>query len=210
MLYQWGRKDGFPGADGSTIQANGNATTIPIYSADGGILTEGSETGLQKVDITTSGVLNGNASQVYAIKNPLIYIGGVSSLYDWYTNSETYQDNTLWGDGKEKSAYDPCPKRWRVLTDGTYGDFSTTTMVASGSGTNVANGRTYNNMAWFPAAGYRSSGSGALNYLGNRGYYWSASATDTQAKRFFFYMSGVNPSSPYHRAIGFSVRCVQE
>ena len=209
----WGRKDGFPGADGSTIQQIGgnNASTIPIYGANGNILTEGS-TGVKLVMITTSGVLNGNTAQVYAIKNPLVFIYGGASLYDWYTDRETYQDNTLWGDGEEKSAYDPCPKGWRVLTDSekTYGDFSTTTMTLSGSVNTVHTGRIYNDMAWFPATGYRTNGSLALRNVGGNGYCWSASVSGPHAKALDFNTSGVGPGNVGYRTFGFPIRCVQE
>ena len=175
-------------------------------------MTEGSETGLQFVNITTNGVLNGNTSQVYVIKHPLSFVYNQNEPWDWYTDNETYQNDALWGEGVDKSESDPCPKGWRAPTDAskTYGDFSTVTMTASGLGTNVANGRKYSNMAWFPAAGYRYSGSGVLGYVGDQGYYWSASVSGTDAKRLRFTMGDVNPSSLYYRVCGFSVRCVQE
>ena len=168
--------------------------------------------GVRLLPITTDGVLSGNTSQIYTIKNPLAFVTTMTSPYDWYTDNSPYQDNTLWGDEENKSESDPCPKGWRAPTDAskTYGDFSTVTMTASGLGTNVANGRKYSNMAWFPAAGYRYSGSGVLGYVGDQGYYWSASVSGTDAKRLRFTMGGVNPSSPYYRVCGFSVRCIQE
>ena len=175
-------------------------------------MTEGSETGLQFVNITTNGVLNGNTSQVYVIKHPLSFVYNQNEPWDWYTDNETYQNDALWGEGVDKSESDPCPKGWRAPTDAskTYGDFSTVTMTASGLGTNVANGRKYSNMAWFPAAGYRYYFSGALRGVGSYGYYWLASVSDTYAKVLNFYLSGVFPSLTFYRASGFSIRCVQE
>ena len=78
---EWGRKDGFPGADGSTItqEINNNAQTIPMYGATGNELAEGSKEGLQLIDVTTSGVIgNNNTSFTYAIKHPLTFIYNIS------------------------------------------------------------------------------------------------------------------------------------
>lgn len=208
-FFVWGRKDCFPGADGSTIGST--IKTIPIYDDNGQSLSEGS-TGVKLIDITTSGVLNGNISQVYAIKNSMTYIYATTSPSDWYTDSEIYQNNALWGDKGEKSTYDPCPKSWRVPTDAskTYGDFSEELFTTSGSTTNVINGRIYNKMTWFPTVGRRIHSSGALNYVGNGGYYWSSSIIDASSRNLHFYINGVNTSGAYYRANGFSVRCVQE
>ena len=209
-MYQWGRKDCFPGADGSTISAT--VKTIPIYGANENALTEGSATGLRFVNITTSGVLNENISLTYAIKNPLTIIYNNSGTYDWYTNNKSYQNPVLWGDGDIKSIYDPCPKGWEIPADAssTFGDFATTTMTASGSGTNAASGRTYSHTAWFPTGGYRHSISGTLYYVGSRGYYWSASISSIYAGAMSYNMSGVYPCDYFDHARSFSVRCIQE
>ena len=162
------------------------------------------------MDINDSGILSGHTSQVYTVKNPLAFIYNATTPYDWYANSATYQNNNLWS--SIKSTYDPCPQGWQVPTDATvtFGDFSTTTMTVSGSGTNVANGRIYSHMAWFPMAGYRHTYSGALNIIGGAGYCWSNSISETKIKAMNFSLSGINPNYTNYRAYGFSVRCVQE
>ena len=217
----WGRKDCFPGADGSTIQQSGspNAETIAIYGADGSVLTEGSETGLQKVDITTSGVLNGNTSQVYTIKNPLTLITISASPWDWYTDNKTYQNDVLWN-SSIKSYYDPCPRGWITPRDGTWNDFSIANFPyyiqgqQSISGQNYAtNGRLYHRITWYPAEGCRSYLKSNFGNVGLYGYYWSSTADfeNTGAQRINFNMTqiSITPSAPY-RANGFSIRCVQE
>ena len=219
-MASMGRKDAFPGADGSTItQETGtsqNATTIPIYGVNGNSLTEGS-TGLKRVDITTSGVLSKNTSQVYSIKNPLSFIYNANEPRDWYTDNETYQNNTLWVDDT-KTNYDPCPSGWRVPTDAsrTFGDFSITTFLyyiqgnqTSLGNSNVTNGRLYNQISWFPAAGYRNNHGGVLGNVGYNGCYWTASISSSYAKYLSFNMSTSN-STAYSRASSFPVRCVQE
>lgn len=212
-VVQWGRKDGFPGADGSTItQEAFNATTIPIYATSGNTLTEGS-TGFRGANITTNGVLSGNnTAQTYAIKNPLAFVYNAANTLDWYTNNQNYLNDVLWGDKRKKSAYDPCPHEWKVPTDAslTFGDFSTTTMPISIPGTNVATGRTYKKMSWFPAAGYREHINGVLSHIGSTGFYWSASTSGTYARYLGYDMSSVSPGSIYSRAYGFPIRCIQE
>ncbi len=212
-MGQGGGKDASPGAEGSTIpQKKGTATTISIYGASGNTLTEGSAMGLQIEEFTSSMIGVDNTTLAYAVKNPLSFVFNSISPNDWYVNSETYQNDALWGAGVNKSAYDPCPKRWRVPTDAslTYGDFSVNTMILSDLGINVATGRTYNSMAWFPSGGYRRSLYGTLGGVGGNGYYWSVSVNGTSAKYLNEGMSGVNPSAISNRAAGFSVRCVQE
>ena len=212
-----GRKDAFPGADGSTIQANGNATTIPIYQADGSALTEGSVTGLRLVDITTGGVVGGdNTTLVYAIKNPLAFVYNTASPLDWYTNNETYQNNTLWGENQEKSIYDPCPQGWRVPQDGTWADFLTSTAPYYINGTyvttgvpNITAGRRYK-QAWYPAGGFRDRTTAMLNTMGSYGHCWSAAASNFNAIYLHFTITSITPSNAYYRAYGFPIRCVQE
>ncbi|HIW10814.1 MAG TPA: fibrobacter succinogenes major paralogous domain-containing protein [Candidatus Rikenella faecigallinarum] len=204
-----GRKDAFPGADGSTIGST--LQTMLIYDSNNTPLTDGS-TGVKLVDITTEDVLNENIAQVYAHKNPLTFIYNVDNLGDWYTNNFSFQDNMLWGDKDKKSVFDPCPAGWQVPTDSekTFGDFSTTTMTLSGWGMNVSNGRTYSNTSWFPATGYRNRTSGTLYSVGSNGYYWSVSVSGTNAKYMYFSMSEVIPTRTNGRGYGFSVRCIQE
>ena len=208
------RKDGFPGADGSTIEpiSGNNASTTAIYDANGDLLTEGNN-GVIAVEITTSGVLgDDNTSLTYATKQPLTYIYNSASLGDWYTNNQTYINDVLWNEGNKKSAYDPCPKKWKMPADifTTYGDFSDTTFPISGSSNTTYAGRTYQSIAWFPAAGYRNYVSGDLRYVGCYASYWSASVSGTDTKNLYFTMSGVYPRHLYYRACGSSVRCVQE
>lgn len=163
------------------------------------------------MNISTSGVLSGNTSQLYATKNPLTFICNNTTLGDWYTTNEIYQKHTLWGDGEDKSEFDPCPKRWRVPPDAsiTFGDFAAASIV-SGSGYTINAGRIYNNMAWFPVVGRRRYISGELYAVGNYGYCWSTSVRGTYAKALSFHMSGSFFGSDNGRAFGFSVRCVQE
>ncbi len=217
-----GRKDAFPGADGSTItQAtppNINATATPIYGANGDILEEES-TGVIKVEITTDGIVGkDNTSLMYATKNPLTFIYNSVIPRDWYTDTEMYQNNALWANNV-KTNYDPCPKGWRVPKDSelTYGDFFAETFLyyIQGNQTslesyNATNGRLYNQTSWFPTAGARRYLSGSLGYVGRNSSYWSTSINGISVKSLDFDISAIHLSYPLNRAAGLSVRCVQE
>ena len=217
----WGRKDAFPGADGSTItqETDNNAQTIPIYGDSGNTLTEGSTTGFRLMNITTEGVLSENTSQVYAIKNPLTFIYNTKAPGDWYTNSSTYQNNNLWS--SIKSTYDPCPQGWQVQTDNIWGDFSTSNtslyihgaLSEPGSYENYyqTSGRLYNTLAWYSFSGYRNNLSGSLGAVGMGSCYWSSTIVDGKDTRYTdITINYVRPSRLLQRAYGISVRCIQE
>ncbi|WP_298064898.1 DUF4906 domain-containing protein, partial [uncultured Rikenella sp.] len=195
MFYQWGRKDPFPRATSTTVKVTA-ATTIPIYKGTTVLPEDG--TGYKKVNITTSGVVKNNNTLEYSVKNPLSFIFSSATPYDWYATAAANQDNTLWGDGAGKSAYDPCPEGWRIAPNGTWSDF---TRTAANAGTflyyeqgaqseaadyYLTNGRYYVPTsgavrAWYPAPGFRDSGNngqdGGLMHVGNSGYSWSSAVS---------------------------------
>ena len=213
--YFFCRKDGFPGADGSSItQATQNAATIPIYGATGNQLAEDSNKGLRRVYITTQGVLNGSTTLIYSIKNPLTLITKATAPQDWYTDNELYQDGNLWSNSK--SMYDPCPHGWKVTPDGTWSDFSieNTPCYINGVKTNtgsfnMTNGRLYNHQGWYPAVGFRVFDGIRLYAVGCEGYYWSSTSNSINSLRINLSISELKYGSN-SRAYGFAVRCVQE
>ena len=215
----WGRKDAFPGADGSTItQATGtnqNAETIPLYGADGNALTENG-TGLKFINITTLGVINNNAL-VYSIKNPLSIIYNTTSPQDWYSNTDTH-NNSLWLPSR-KTNYDPCPSGWRLPSEEIWFDFLTNdkfpyysqgVQQESSTGYYATNGRLYAQLTWFPISGCRPSISGLVSECGKTCYYWTATPLDNNSKYFALTFNKANIGEGGHRAGGLSVRCVQE
>ena len=66
---------------------------------------------------------------------------------------------------------------------------------------------------FYPASGYRLSGTGGLYSVGTEGYSWSSSpnlVSTPYGSGLRFHNSGMDPASNYHgRALGFPVRCVQ-
>ncbi len=61
---------------------------------------------------------------------------------------------------------------------------------------------------FFPAAGFRNEQSGAAQFVGADGDYWSSFASGSSALRLFYEVSTVYVGFQY-RARGFSLRCVQ-
>jgi hypothetical protein len=206
LLYQWGRKDPFLG--GSSIYSINEeaASTITWPSA------------------VESDFNNGTIE--YATAHPTTFITYNSSNYDWYYTGSYNTDNTRWTTSdKTKSIYDPCPVGWRVPDGGSNGVWS----KALGSSSSFSNSLLYSSSnlgmnfsgkfgsdqtIWYPASGYRSNFDGSLSGVGYIGDYWSASPFsyyDNSAYFLdFFGDVDVNPSDYYYRAIGYSVRCLQE
>ena len=213
-----GRKDCFPGADGSTITGEyAYATPVKIYGADGITELIENESGLHKISIQEAGVINGNTSQIYAIKNPLTFITNTIEPQDWYTQSITHQDDNLWS--SLKTDYDPCPRGWYVPQRMIWTDFSMSTFpfyvdgeIASEGNYAATNGRLYAaSQAWYPPAGAYYY-NGVLRNIGYNGVYWSCNViNDFNAKSLNFYMDFFYLNNVGHvRAFGFSIRCVQE
>lgn len=235
MFYQWGRKDPLPPAKGSSINETSlfGTATIPIYGADGTTpLPEGEQdnttaAGYKRVSVTMAGS-NAPATLNYSVKHPLTFIYYISQdVGDWYTNNAGYQNNTLWGNGGNKSAYDPCPEGWKVPKTGTWGDMSKTNFPYYMNGNAIGNadaGKNYQTngrlyipdgtsaqLTWYPTGGLREPGSGTVSQCGSRGYSWTClpNSNNVKAQYLDFGTEGVGQGSVF-RAFGFPVRCVQE
>ncbi|WP_297829389.1 hypothetical protein [uncultured Rikenella sp.] len=62
----------------------------------------------------------------------------------------------------------------------------------------------------FPAPGYRSSTTGALDGIGNEGSSWAVSAADIRGNRLVFNVGTVEPERLSWRAGGYPLRCLSE
>ena len=107
LVYQYGRKDPFPGLQFSKY------ATRPVYDASG------AEVEISIVNNTETNNLENT------IKNPTIYynnkyFSGAKHGYSWITTDATTfgADNfkALWENGGKKSAYDPCPAGYKVAS----------------------------------------------------------------------------------------------
>ena len=207
-LYQFGRKDAFPGVDAYKLAANSH------FTEDAG----------------------GNISIKNGIQHPDFYYTW-DGLGSWPTNYGYYNlwsaDNTVTGGynvGNDnpvvKTVYDPCPVGFKMPANNAFTGF--TANGQSGGGTMNIDGTSglayYGNFGhnfWtsssktatihFPASGARLLSDGSLYDVGNRGFYWSAvpNATGVGCNLLFSEVY-VHPLLYYNRASGFAVRPVSE
>lgn len=121
-----------------------------------------------------------------------------------------------------KTVYDPCPVGYHMPQRNAFTGFTSTggntsdaaQFNVSGSfvrGWNFWTNSTHAAIIFFPASGYRSSGSGALAAVGSRGDFWSAVPISTSNGRSLYFGSGsVLPFNANSRAYAFGVRPVKE
>ena len=143
-----------------------------------------------------------------------------SSPYDW-----TLQRNSnLWNTGTERTpirtVYDPCPEGWRVPTSEELAALkknkSSWTKLDDHRGMYFSGKYTYTESAprvFFPAAGYRSNDGSAYG-RNESGRYWSSCPNYSSSDREYLQLSYLGNASLDNgvgcRALGHSVRCVQE
>ena len=207
-LYQFGRKDAFPGVATSDLKAGG--------------ITENA---------------GDNMTIANNIQNPdkfYMYGPSVWTNYGYYNLWSA--DNTVTGGYNQgndnpvvKTVYDPCPVGFKMPANNAFTGFTTTGLNSTSQSemnvdstddwqqwtnnfghnfwTNSSKTATIN----FPASGFRSSYDGSLYSVGSDGYYWSAVPYYASNGCFLFFISGiVGPLSNYTRAYGFAVRAVSE
>ena len=205
-LYQFGRKDAFPGVDASDLAANSHFTQ---NAGD-------------------------NMSIMNGIQHPdNFYIWGSSwystpptgySYYNLWSAENTttgFNDNSV-----VKTVYDPCPVGFKMPASNAFTGF--TANGQNGGTMNVDgtdNWQTYQNNFghnfWtnssktatinFPASGYRYGSGGSLSDVGYSGYYWSAVPYNANYGCYLYFYSGdVGPLGSNYRTYGFAARPVSE
>ena len=193
-LYQFGRKDAFPGTD----------TTPP----DGSFNQNGGN----------------NMSIQNGIRHPETYYPQGSSWSSGYNQYNLWSmDNATTGfndNAVVKTIYDPCPAGFKMPASNAFTGFTTNGQNGSAMNVNGALdwGWNFNNKitspdatVYFPASGYRYGG-GPLLSVGSYGEYWSAVPYDTYYGCYLFFSQlYVGPQQHSHgRAYGASVRPVAE
>ena len=208
--YQFGRKDALPGTD----------TFYPTNS--------------YSFDNTPGG-----RSLGYAIQHPenmFTYAGTGTYSYDW-CNATYYNlwsaDNTTTGGNDNavvKTIYDPSPAGFKMPASNAFTGFTSdgqnqyTAANVNADGTadsqakfSAAYGHNFwtnsskNATIFFPASGFRLGGDGLLNYVGNRGYHWSAVPYNSgYGCNLYFDRSIVHPQNNSARPNGFPARPVSE
>ena len=208
LLYQWGRKDPFPGAS-QTVLANNSTSSKPIYDTSG-LLTEGAGitgTGVKKEDVS---VINNLPN---AFHNPLTFYTatiGANSNGDWYTTNMGVLRGDRW-DRYLKTEYDPCPDGWMV---GEAILAMTPLPLLTTGGGNYFYDIQMNNVGYFTLQGYRAATNGNLYSVGPVSYIWnSINATGGSGGSEGGYANlsiealAAQSSSP--KASGSVVRCVK-
>jgi uncharacterized protein (TIGR02145 family) len=192
LVYQWGRKDPFPGP--SSIEVEG---TYYGFAAVAGTPIATSSTPISLND---------------AIKHPNKFINSGST--DWLSTS----DGTLWGDEASKTIYDPCPAGYRVPNRVKSNDnqlFAAKLSTAAGWACNFTNyWFTLGSPATvFPCACYCDGGSFKATF---RAVYWNAHQNGDStgdAYNIYIYASSGNAkfgNYSHNKSRGYSVRCVAE
>ena len=208
-LYQFGRKDAFPGVANADLASNSHFTE---NAGD-------------------------NMTIMNNIQNPdkfYIYGSSLSTNYGYYNLWSA--DNTVTGSYDQgndnpviKTVYDPCPVGFKMPASNAFTGFTTTGQNSSTQSELNVDGtsdwQTYQNNFghnfWtsssktatinFPALGLRSINDGSLFGAGDLGYYWSAVPSNPErACNLNFFSGGVLPLGNNTRSYGFAVWAVSE
>ena len=192
LLYQWGRKDPFLGSSSISLDKRAKSTNIwpPVVESS-----------------------NSKGTVEYTLKNPMRFVTGWG---DWHYSG----NDKLWQ--SPKTIYDPCPSGWCIPKGGSSGVWAralgssasfenTSLFYKSYRGMNFTGELGNDSIIWYSASGYINDNDGELYYVGDCGYFWSASYSGDCAYCLSIDSSGgVDQTCDYTRATGFSVRCVKE
>lgn len=192
-LYQWGRKDAFPGTDttpdGSFNKNGGDNMSI--------------QNGIQHPET--------------------FYIGGASWVSNYNQYNLWSMNNTTGGFNDiavVKTVYDPCPAGFHMPASNAFTGFTTNGQNTGPKNVSGAwdYGWNFNNKisspdatVYFPASGYRSVYNGSLLSVGEAGISWVAVPYGTKDGCYLLFLSGnVYPQYYNNRANASSVRPVAE
>ena len=203
-LYQFGRKDAFPGVATADIK-------------QGSITNAGDNMSIQ------NGILHPDS----------YYIWGSNWAFNYRYYNLWSADNTVTGDNNigndnpvVKTVYDPCPEGFKMPANNAFTGFTADgqnggTMNVDGTdnaskyqnnfGHNFWTSSSKTATIYFPASGYRGSANASLYNVGIGGYYWSAVPGYPQFGCYlYFYSSIVNPLYSHILTFGFAARPVAD
>ena len=191
LLYEWGRKDPFPG--------------LGVANGAGAITVAGTEMTTQVRPMTVE----------EAIKNPTVYVIKDETSKDWLPEV-TDEVGKLWGE-TEKSVYDPCPVGYMLPQRNTSCGFwdSGTNLNDRDYFTLDADNCCYTvGSMIFPLAGYMAEDGEGQKKAGARTIVWSArwdSGTENGYGMYGYIDDGIKfKRAGQVRTRGGSVRCVAE
>ena len=201
-LYQFGRKDAFPGVAKADLASNSHFTE---NAGDNMSI----ENGIQHPDLYYTWGSNWENNYSY------------NNLWSADNTARGFNDNSV-----VKTVYDPCPVGFKMPASNAFTGFTTTGQNSSTqSELNIEDSQTFQNnlghnfwtnssktaTIYFPASGCRDNSDGSLSTIGIFGSYWSAYYNVSNYACFLIFYSGlVNPLYAGIRANGFAVRPVSE
>jgi len=161
---------------------------------------------------TAGTAVNGTTATQSDVPANSIFIAGAS---DWRVTPS----DTLWANSG--STNNPCPANWHVPTQPEWATWTNAAGLTTGAGvgtngTQLCSGGSgclaaaYATNLKLPAAGSRDYSTGVLSYQSSFGRYWSSSPSATLASEVRIYSGSVDPADQYHRAYGYSARCLQD
>ena len=208
-LYQFGRKDAFPGMD---------ETQLPQ-----GAINKNAGNNMSIIN----GIQNPQNFYTYGGSWTNTPPAGYSYYNLWSADNTTtgFNDNAI-----VKTVYDPCPVGFKMPATNAFTGFTSNGQYQSGAANINANGTAaswdkfsaayghnfYTNSSknatiFFPASGFRVSSDGSLSSVGSDGYYWSAvPGSANSGCGLYFDWSSVSPQGNYDRSYGFAARPVSE
>ena len=207
-LYQFGRKDAFPGMDETQLpQGSINKNAGNNMSITNGIQNP-------QNFYTLGGSWSNNPPAGYSYYNL------------WSADNTTigFNDNAV-----VKTVYDPCPIGFNMPASNAFTGFTSDgqsqnypninvdgtadswAKYSAAYGHNFYTNGSKNATIFFPASGFRVISDGSLSNVGNGGYYWSAVPDSSSGGcNLYFGWSGVGPQGNYGRSFGFAARPVSE
>ena len=205
-LYQFGRKDAFPGVYASDLAANSHFT----------------ENAGDNMSIT-NGIQHPDNFYTYGSSWSSAPPTGYSYYNLWSADNTTtgFNDNHV-----VKTVYDPSPVGFKMPASNAFTGFTANgqnngTMNVDGTDNPQTYQNNFGHNFWtnssktatinFPASGSRSSYGGSLYSVGYLGYYWSAVPGNTfSGCNLYFYPGYVSPLTYNTRTFGFAARLVAE
>ena len=208
-LYQFGRKDAFPGMDETQLPQG----SINKNAGDNMSITNGIQN--PQNFYTWGGSWYNNPPAGYSYYN----------LWSADNTTTGYNDNNV-----IKTVYDPCPVGFKMPASNAFTGFTSNGQYQSGAANINANGTAdswnkfsaayghnfYTNGSktatiFFPASGFRYNSDGSWSSVGDYGCYWSAVPSYTSGGcNLYFYWSDVSPQGNNSRSCGFAARPVSE
>ncbi|MCD8042755.1 MAG: fimbrial protein [Tannerellaceae bacterium] len=197
FLYQWGRKDPFPGLDGFHTS---NPAATKRYDKNGLLITE--PTPIQ---------CNQPSMLEVSIEQPMVHIIGSSTYGDWFGNEWNSGEDNLWKmSGNEVSPYDPCPAGWTMdIAINFWQDMSSSLNFVYSAADKGAYSAA---IGFWPAGGYiNNEGTFNTSELGETGYYWTGEPNwgRSYALKVGNIGGGADVGQNPDRCRGLSVRCRQ-